>query len=295
MPTLELGRRMALLFTQALLALAIATPVASAQTLKTQAATEGRITIGVHNRWPWGLKADDGGVTGLYPDVMKAVAGPLGVKQVDFVVMDFGALVPSLLSKRIDAVASGMGITPARCAQVIFSEPFQANGDAALVKKGNPLNIHSFGDIARNPAIRVADIRGASTTEHAVADGVAKDRFQFFQDYEAGVAALMAGRVDAMFMTTATANGLLRDPKISGLERAAPFVGLVRNGREEKTFGAIAFRPEDAEFRDMFNKSLAQKLADGTLERLLVKYDFSKNDVPPKDLTAKVLCEGNYR
>ncbi|ODV41133.1 hypothetical protein AWV79_01035 [Cupriavidus sp. UYMMa02A] len=47
----------------------------------------------------------------------------IGVKDVKFEVMEFGALIPSLMSHRIDVIAGGMYITDARCKQVAFSEP----------------------------------------------------------------------------------------------------------------------------------------------------------------------------
>ncbi|MEM5299744.1 ectoine/hydroxyectoine ABC transporter substrate-binding protein EhuB [Burkholderia sp. JPY481] len=283
-------------FLVAVFALALSATISSAgaQTLGDKVKNDGTVTIGVHNRWPWGYETDSGEVTGLYPDVFKAVTDGMGVKKVDFIVMDFGALIPSLLSRRIDAVASGMAITPARCKQVAFSDPFQANGDALLVKKGNPLKIHSYADIAKNPAIRITDIRGASTTENAVAAGIKHDRIQLYPDIESGLAALLAGRSDALMMGQATAIGLLRDRNTTGVERAMPFTGYVEpNGQEKKNYGAIAFRPTDANFVKLFNESLAKRKADGTIAKIMEKYGFSKDDIPSINVKATALCEAS--
>ncbi|PRX19628.1 extracellular solute-binding protein (family 3) [Paraburkholderia sp. BL18I3N2] len=134
---------------------------ANAQSIERKVLRDGKITIGIHNQALWGYKNTDGSVAGLGPDIIRAVLGPMGVKQIDFVVVDFDALIPSLLSGRIDAVASGLAITPQRCQQVVFSNPDLAIGDAVLVRKGTLLNVHKFADVAKNPAVCMAGGRGS--------------------------------------------------------------------------------------------------------------------------------------
>ncbi|REG58633.1 polar amino acid transport system substrate-binding protein [Paraburkholderia sp. BL6669N2] len=295
MKTIDLKRRMVMLG----LAFAVATttmvPSANAQTLKKKVSEEGELTIGIANTWPWGVTSKSGEVSGIYPDVIKAVVSTMGVKKVDFVVMDWGALIPSLLARRIDVVAAGLYITPARCEQVIFSDPVDSSGVTAIVKKGNPLDLHGFDGIAKNAQIRVGDIRGDSTTADAVAAGISKERIQMYQDNTAGIAALQGGRIDALLLSSGTVAGLLKDPSLGGLERAVPFKGLVVNGREKKDSGGIAFRPEDTEFRDLFNKSLAQNESNGAIKKIMLSYGLTAEDVAPKGLTAKDFCGQFYR
>ncbi|MER9638767.1 ectoine/hydroxyectoine ABC transporter substrate-binding protein EhuB [Mesorhizobium sp. M0228] len=289
-------RRAAMLITAALLLVSVSSEAVKAETLTEKIAKEGKLTIGIHNRWPWGVKNEEGTVSGVHPDVLKAVVEPLGVKEVDFVVMEWGALIPSLMSRRIDAVASGMNITPERCKQVSFSEPFMATGDAAIVKAGNPLNIHNYADLAKNSEVRIGDARGASTTESAIASGVSRDQIELFQDYNELVSALLADRVDAILMTSGTALGILNDPNVKGIERAAPFTGrIMEDGQEELGYSAIAFRPEDADFRDRFNESLAARKSDGTVWEKLSSYGFAKAELAGEKITAESLCQGNYR
>lgn len=295
MKNFNMGRRVALLSAIALTLIGVLTPGAQAQSLKEQVEKEGKLTIGISNTWPWGFKDEGGVATGIYPDALREATQKVGVKNVDFVIMEWGALIPSLLSRRIDAIAAGMAITVERCKQVSFSDPVEASRNSALVKKGNPLNIHGYVDMAKNPNVRVGDIRGASTTEDAIAAGVPKDRIQLFQDQTAGLAAILAGRVDALLMSGGTIAGMLKDPNVKGLERATPFQGLIVNGKEKIDPSAIAFRPQDAEFRDLFNKSLAQVKADGTVEKIMLKYGFTKDDLAPTGLTAKDVCKEEYR
>ncbi|TIR62514.1 MAG: transporter substrate-binding domain-containing protein, partial [Mesorhizobium sp.] len=180
MAGLEICRRAFVVGSAALAISSSRVSVATAQSITDRVLTEGKLTIGIHNRAPWGFRANDGSVSGVHPDMIKAVLGPLGVENVDFVIMDWGALIPSLVSRRIDAIASGMAITPERCKQVIFSNPDLAIGDGVVVLSGNPHKIHSFADVAKNPALRMGGGRGSANAKHAIEAGVPKDRVLLF-------------------------------------------------------------------------------------------------------------------
>lgn len=268
---------------------------AYAESLKDRVLSRGTITIGIFNSAPWGFKAEDGGVSGIHPDIIKAVLGPLGVRKVEFEILDGAALIPGLLAKRIDTVASGLAITPARCEQVIFADPDLAVGDAVLVNAGNPKQIHSYAGVAKDSSLRMGGSRGSSNTENALKAGIPKDRMQLFGDMQSSFAALQSGRVDALTMSTPTAITLLRDPNLKGIERALPFTGWVDNGREVKNYAAIVFRSEDADFRDLYNEGLRKAKADGTVKSIFEKYGFTAADMAPATVTAKTLCPDNYR
>lgn len=292
----EIARRAVLVGGAALAILSVAAPVVSAQSIADRVLKEGKVTIGIHNAAPWGFAGEDGKVAGVAPDVLKAVLGPLGVKEVDFVVVDWPALIPSLLSRRIDVIASGVAITPVRCKQVIFSNPDLAIGDALLVLPGNPHNIHSYADVAKNPALRIGGTRGSTNVENAIKAGIPKDRVLQFEGGDGPVAALLAGRVDAIAWSVPTVINALKGPNIEGkMERALPFTGLVENGRQSAFYPAIEFRPEDAKLRDLYNESLAKRRADGTIKRIAAKYGLTDADLAPEGLTAKDLCLDNYR
>ncbi|WOH80320.1 ectoine/hydroxyectoine ABC transporter substrate-binding protein EhuB [Bradyrhizobium sp. BEA-2-5] len=267
---------------------------AEAQTLKDKIAGQGKITIGVYNAWPAGFVRDEK-VQGFGPEILKDAAKPLGVKNIDFQVMEFGALIPSLMAKRIDVVAGGMYVTPGRCKQVAFSDPIGGpQGNAILVKAGNPLKIHGYEDMAKNANVRVGNLRGAASLEYMAAAGVPKERIQLYQDHQTALAALLADRVDVIINGTGAIIGSLRDPSVKGLERADPFREIV-NGAEMIHYNAFAFRPEDAEFRDLFNKSLNQVGAEGKVKNSIVEYGFSEREATPDGVTSKELCGADYR
>lgn len=291
---LAVVRRNVAFLAASMISIALMGSSALSQTLKEKVAAEGKLTIGVYNAWPDGF-VKEGEIAGTQPEILREVAKSLGVKTIDFQVMDFGALIPSLMARRIDVIAGGMYVTPNRCKQVAFSNPVGGpRGNAILVKAGNPLNIHSYQDMAENSKIRVGNLRGAASLEYMAAAGVPKERIQLFQDHPTGLAALLAGRVDMLINASGAIVGSLKDPNVKGLERAEPFKEVV-NGKEMIHYSSFAFRPEDKEFRDLIDQGLAQKNREGFVAKTIMSYGFPERDATPTDVTAKELCGSDYR
>lgn len=277
----------------ALAALSASVAQSLAQTTLERMRSSGKITIAIHNQAPWGFRGQDGEATGFHPDLIRAAFKPMGVTDIEFVITDFGALIPSLLAQRVDVVASGLAVTPARCEQVAFSEPDLAIGDAVLVATGNPLNIHSYADIAANPDISIGGSRGSANVANALAAGVPQAQIQQFQNTEASVSAMLAGRVTALTFSSGTALAVLKDPKITGLERAMPFKGYIKpNGMPAANYAAIAFRKDDQDLRDAYNARLAQLKADGTLAAIVKQYGFTAEETTPDTIKTEKLCSG---
>lgn len=279
--------RAALLVALASFMLVAAGNAASAGTTKDRILKDGKIVIGIHNRAPWGFRDDKTGEpTGWHPDVLKAAFADLGIRELDIRVTEFGALIPGLLAGRFDAVASGLAITPERCAQVLFGAPDLKVPDAAIVLSGNPKSIHGYGDIAGESEIIMGAGRGSVVARNAVAAGVPNDRMLLFPDIEANVSALRAGRIDVAVLSSPTVIGLLSGGKATGIERALPF----ETADEQANYAAIAFRREDEDLRALYDEQLARLKADGTLAKIMEKYGFGAPEAVPDTMTTAKLC-----
>ncbi|WP_439367435.1 hypothetical protein ACNJYD_09070 [Bradyrhizobium sp. DASA03005] len=75
-----------------------------------------------------------------------------------------------------------MFILPNRCPEVAFSNPISKTGAAMLVKKGNPKQIESYEDAAKNKAVIVAVVSRAAEQCFARKAGVPDDRILPLQD-----------------------------------------------------------------------------------------------------------------
>lgn len=252
-----------------------------------------KLVVGIHNRTPWAYRDKDGNVVGIHPDVIRAVFAPLGIKDFEFVVSDFGAMIPGLLAGRFDIIASGVAITPPRCEQVLFSEPDVAVGDSLLVKKGNPLNLHSYEDIAKNPKVRLAGGRGSENTKNAIAAGVPEAQIALYPNNEAAVSAILADRADVTTLSVPSAIGVIDEQKVEGIERAVPFKGLIKpNGQPAKLYTGTVFPKSSAKLRDAYNAELAKLRASGGLKPIMAKYNFTADEDAGSITTAQI-CAGN--
>ena len=252
-----------------------------------------KLVVGIHNRTPWGFRDKQNNIAGIHPDIVRAVFAPLGITEFEFVVSDFGAMIPGLLAGRFDIIASGVAITPARCEQVLFSEPDVAVGDSLLVLKGNPLKLHSYEDIAKNPQARLAGGRGSENTKNALAAGIPESQVSMFPNNEAAVSAILAGRADAATLSVPSAIGVIEEQKVEGVERALPFKGLIKpNGQPARLYTGIVFPKSSAKLRDAYNAEFAKLRAAGKLTSIMQKYLFTTDDDAGTITTAQI-CAGN--
>lgn len=109
----------------------------AATTLETVKANS-EIRIGYANESPFAYTETNGNVTGESPEIAKIIFARMGINKVDGVLTEWGSLIPGLRAGRFDVIAAGMYITPARCKQVLFTDPQYQLPDALLVEKGNP-------------------------------------------------------------------------------------------------------------------------------------------------------------
>jgi len=260
---------------------------ASAETTKERILREGRIVVGIHNRSPWGFRNEKTGEpTGWHPDILKAAFADLGVKNLEFQVTEFGALIPGLLAGRFDAVASGLSITPERCKQVAFGAPDLQAPDAAIVLAGNPKKIHGYADIAAHKDIVMGAGRGSVVTTNAAAAGIPNSRMLLFPDIESNLSALRAGRIDTALMASPTVIGLLAGKGAYGLERVAPF----DVGKAHTNFAAIAFRKEDVDLRTTYDQQLAKLKRTEAFAAIMKKYGFGDPEAVPPGIVTADLC-----
>lgn len=76
-------------------------------------------------------------VVGFDIELAQHVAKQQG-KTLEVVNMEFGSLIPALMSGKVDMIAACITITEERAQKVLFSEPYYTGGIAALVREVKP-------------------------------------------------------------------------------------------------------------------------------------------------------------
>ncbi|MBJ7551977.1 ectoine/hydroxyectoine ABC transporter substrate-binding protein EhuB [Marinomonas ostreistagni] len=268
------------------LSICAATLNANADTL-TDIQKNGEVTIGVANEVPYGYTTPAGEPAGESPSIAVHVLESLGVKDVNVVVTEFGALIPGLKAGRFDVIAAGMYITPKRCQQVLFSNPTYSIGEGFLVKNGNPKNLHGYEDVHQQD-VKMGVMSGAVEYGYAKDFGISMNKIVTLPDYPSGVAALKAGRIDALAGTSLTMATLAQ--KDDRVTLAQPFEDLVINGEPIKGYGAFGFRKGDEGLRDAFNQELKGFIATPEHIAMVKEYGFGEHTLPGS-ATAETLCQ----
>nr|WP_294865871.1 ectoine/hydroxyectoine ABC transporter substrate-binding protein EhuB [uncultured Pseudogulbenkiania sp.] len=245
----------------------------------------GVVRIGYANEAPFAFTTPDGKVTGESPEVVKAIFAKMGVKKIEPVLTEWGALIPGLRAGRFDVIAAGMYITPERCKQVAFTDPHYQLGDTLLVSKGNPKKLGSYADVAKDSNIKLAVMSGTVELKYAREAGLKDDQILQVPDTTAQLQAVRTKRADAAIGTQLTMKGLAAKGG-ADVEATAHF----SDDPKHMGYGALAFRPDDQALRDAVNKQLHGWLGGADHLKTVSPFGFDHSNVTKK--TSTELCKG---
>lgn len=251
---------------------------------------EGVVRIGFANEAPYAYRDEKtGALTGEAPEIARKIFADMGVPEVEGVLTEFGSLIPGLKAGRFDMIAAGMYVTPERCKEIAFSQPTYCIGEAFLVRKGNPKNLHSYTDVVENPEARLGVVAGTIELTYAEKLGLPEDRRVIFSDNPSAIAGVQAGRVDAFAGTSLTVQDLLDKAKDDSVERATPFEDPVIDGKKVQGCGAFGFRTADTALREEFDRRLNALLGSDEHRALVRPFGFTEADIDKRP-TTESLC-----
>jgi polar amino acid transport system substrate-binding protein len=202
-------------------------------------------------------------------DIGTDIARRMGVKA-RFDNTGFDGIIAALLAKKCDAIISGMNDTPERRKQVAFVDYLKI-GQSFMVQSGNPANISSVASLAG----KAASVE-TGTTNKDYLDAQSKQLqsqgkkpikvVTFPKDTDAANA-LKTDKVDAYFGDSpVVAYYVDKDPKSFAIGGSP--VNPIPIG--------IAIRKSDTELQSAVRKAIAGMYADGTMNKILVKWLLTK-------------------
>lgn len=268
--------------------LVLLAPAAGAQSPLDKIRQSGQVTIAIADEAPYGYRDASGHVTGEAPEIARVILKTLNPDiAITFVSTDFGDLIPGLEAGRFDIAAAGMFITPSRCARVDFSNPTYVVGEAFVVRNGNPKAISDYPSISENEDARVGLIAGTVEYNYALVTGIPADRALLFRTFDEAIAALKAGEVDAVGLTSLTARDIVAtEPTLQSTPQFYPEV----DGVPVKGYGGFAFRKQDRDLVKAFDDALATFVGSDEHLDLVRPFGFRRDMLP--DMTADQLCKG---
>ena len=259
---------------------------AAGQTTLGRIREDNLVRIAVAGEVPYGYEGEAGRFTGEAPEIARVVIERIDPEiEIEWQTVEFGQLIPGLLAGQFDIAAAGMFITPERCEQVAFSDPTYVIGEALAVKAGNPKDLTDFESISAREDARVGLIAGTVEPNYALVTGIPGDRALLYRDFDQALGALKEGEVDAIALTSLTAQRLVDEE--NGLEATKQFFPTL-DGEEVRGYGAFAFRQEDEALVQAFNEELSRFLGTEEHWELVEPFGFTPEMAP--DMTAQILC-----
>lgn len=251
---------------------------------------EDGVVMGIANERPYGYE-EDGEATGEAPALAKEVFDRLGINDVEYVPLEFGALVNGLNAGRLDVIAAGMFINPERAENVLFTDPDYCATTAFAVPEGNPDDLTDFESVI-DSGITLGVLGGAVEGDYAIDSGVPESQVQTVDGTPNLFDSLEAGRVDAVALTAITVREQVAD--LDGFEATEGFVPVI-DGEEQLGCGAFGFRYEDQALRDAFNEEINSMKENDEILPIIEQFGFTDAEVEAAvDVTASDLAGGAY-
>ncbi|WP_232305126.1 transporter substrate-binding domain-containing protein [Castellaniella caeni] len=237
----------------------------------------GQLTVGTEAAYePYEFVQNDK-IVGYGKDILDHMVAKLGVK-LNQLNQPLQGLLPGVLARKFDFVATSVGITKERAQKVAFTEPVGEVRSMLVVKKSNTA-IQSGADIAgkivgtqmgslAQPEIQKYSQQLEKEGKKGYAD------LKLFQSYPDVSVALVNGTIDV---------GVLPSNVLALEMKQKPDAYRVVGQVGERRLLAWVTNPKDKEIRAFINQTLDDMRSDGTLAKLQEKWFGETMDLPTKD------------
>ena len=166
-------------------------PLSQPGTLKS-VLEKGTLRVGVSLFTPWTIKQPGGQLVGFEIDVAKQLAKDLGVK-LEFHVLEWKKIIPTLLKREIDIIIAGIVITPQRALKVNFSQPYDSSGIGLVTNISLTRTFQSPNHLNR-PEVIIASVNG-TVSEDLARRVFPKATLKSFPTSQEAIQAVTSGKV----------------------------------------------------------------------------------------------------
>jgi polar amino acid transport system substrate-binding protein len=222
----------------------------------------GKLLVGLEAGYmPFEMRSKEGEVIGFDVDMTKAMAKAMGV-EIEFVNTNWDGIIPALMTKKFDLIASGMTVTQGRNLKINFANPYISVGQTILLNKNLAGKITSYKQL-NNPKYTIASKLG-TTGEKAVKRMIPRAKYLSYETEQEGSMEVISGKIDA-FVYDLPFNAIMANTKGKGkivhLDTAFTFEPL-----------GWAIRKGDPDFLNWLNNFMYQIKNDGTYDKIYAKW-----------------------
>jgi len=216
----------------------------------------------------------DGKIVGYNKDILDFVVTGMGVS-LDQLNLPFQGILPGLLAKKFDFVATSVAINDERAKKYAYTRPI-GSFDNVVVVRDKEQGIKSPDDlngkiVATQLASSVQPVLEAHTAALKAKGGKGYGELKLFQAFPEAQVALTNAQVDAIVISSPTAAVLMK--KFPNTYKIVGTIG-------ESSHLSWVARPEDKDLRDFVNAKIDELNDSGKLKALQMKWFGFVMDTP---------------
>jgi polar amino acid transport system substrate-binding protein len=230
---------------------------------------KGEIVVGTSGDWPYSFfPANTTEWTGLDADIIRYVAKMLKIPKITVQTTPFSGLIPGLLDGRFDIVGDSIHWTLGRAKVADFCFPTYYYSEWLAVKKGNPLNIHTFADfkghticteLGTNYAEWLGKIEGMN--------------FVTAKDWEDTIQDLVIGRVDGVVYDQPVLAASIKDHPEWSIELASGYEP--RTTKNPVGYSRYALRQGDVQLNEGVSAAIQWMQDQQEMSKILTKWNLT--------------------
>lgn len=223
---------------------------------------------------PFESTSPNGDIVGFDIDVAKAMCEVMQAK-CTFTNQDWDGIIPALIAKKYDVIASAMSVTPERKKAVLFTKMIWATPNLFVAKADGQINNTSAESLK---GVDVG-VQQGTVQDHYLTKHYSGTNIKRYKTVEDAIADLGTGRLKLVFADGGVVTHLVDDEANKGYKIAGD---PIQNSADADILGAgtaFAVRPEDKALADELNKAFETVRANGTYKKIADKY--FKFDVYP--------------
>lgn len=218
---------------------------------------------------PFSIVDTTGKLTGVEPELAREMCKRMKV-ECDIVVMDFKALIPALLAKKLDGVTTQIKPSPERKEKVLFGMPIVYNPDAYVVSADKHYEFTKTGLQNVRFGVMRGSVQSRYLTEH-FGDAI---QMTYYDNLEQIRLDLLAGRIDATLGPKLNWNmELISKPEGKNwkLDGGEIWTGDASLPESERGSSWIV-RKDSVELSQRMNAALSSMLADCTFTHIRERF-----------------------
>lgn len=229
------------------------------------AAESTKLRIGIDGAYPpFGQVGTNGQLQGFDVDIAKVLCEEIKA-QCTLISQDFDAMIPSLQSRKLDAIVASMSITEERKKAVDFTDKYYQSPNYFIAKAGTALVVTPAGLKGKRIGVQRTTVHDRFVTDVFKDSAIVR-----YTKQDEVYLDLAAGRIDCALLDAAAAGaGFLNTPAGKGFTFTGPSFS------DPKYFGAgigIAVRKNDNTLRDKLNTAIKTIRSNGTYQKIQDKY-----------------------